>query len=409
MCYGRCTHPANVSWLKLDLLCQGMRIRPGCRLDECARPILRTRAGLGSGLEAILGKDVYVNIPVSETFAHSSPYELAREDAGYALFKNSRPLCRVTLPPRPRFYDRHTSSDKPMSSIGVLQGTYLGIYSNSVCDHWKASPPANCKFCSVGLNLGKTDASEKTVADVVETVKAARDEEGVTFVHFNTGYYGDDSHLAALEPFIEATVGETGLLIGVQCPPHPDLSRYARLRKLGVNNVSFCFELWNEDKFAEICPGKSTRVGKQLYLDAIEHCAPMFDTTNGEIIAGLEPVEDSISAIEWITSVGAIPTVCVFRPLAGTQLEAAAPPQADNLLPIFQRFYTACMDRNLPIGIAPNVKVSLVMLPEECRWLVDKPEAYFSRRLKLRAKRAAFGLYFRHRLRKHRKREKVRV
>ena len=41
--------------------------------------------------------------------------------------------------------------------------------------------------------------------------------------------------------------------------------------------------------------------------------------TNGEIIAGLEPPEDSIRAIDWITSVGAIPTVCVFRPLIGTE------------------------------------------------------------------------------------------
>jgi uncharacterized radical SAM superfamily protein len=89
--------------------------------------------------------------------------------------------------------------------------------------------------------------------------------------------------------------------------------------------------------------------------------------TNGEIIAGLEPPESSMRAIDWITSVGAVPTVCVFRPLMGTDMEDAPPPRTDDLVPVFRRLYEACMDRGLPIGCAPNVHVSLVLLPEECR------------------------------------------
>jgi hypothetical protein len=91
--------------------------------------------------------------------------------------------------------------------------------------------------------------------------------------------------------------------------------------------------------------------------------------TNGEIIAGLEPPESSIRAIDWITSVGAIPTVCVFRPLTGTDLAEAEPPRTEDLVPVFRRLYEACMESGLPIGCAPNVHVSLVLLPEECRAL----------------------------------------
>ena len=46
---------------------------------------------------------------------------------------------------------------------------------------------------------------------------------------------------------------------------------------------------------------------------------------------------------------GAIPTVCVFRPLIGTQLEHRAPPRTEDLVPVFQRLYEACMERGLPI------------------------------------------------------------
>jgi hypothetical protein len=105
--------------------------------------------------------------------------------------------------------------------------------------------------------------------------------------------------------------------------------------------------------------------------------------SNGEIIAGLEAPESSIAAIDWITSVGAIPTVCVFRPLKGTDLESWEPPETEAMIPVFRRFYESCMEAGLPIGVAPNIHVSLVMLPEECRWL--SPRRYPWQSLKLRA------------------------
>ncbi len=385
----------NPAYLKLDLLCTGMRLDSSTELERDARSILRTRAGLGSGLELIIPPDFYTNVPVLEKWAEDSPYLLVKEDTGYFIRRDGARLTRVSLPPRPRFYGELTSSGKLMSSIGVMQGTYLGIYPGRACDHWKTRPRTNCRFCSVGLNLGQADALEKSVEDVLETVQAARREEHITFVHFNTGYYEDDGYLDEVEPYVEAVVKETGLLVGVQCPPHPDLSRYHRLKEIGVNNVSFCFELWDEERFKEVCPGKCAKVGRQRHLDSIAHCAKLFDTTNGEIIAGLEAPEKTIEAIEWITDVGAVPTVCVFRPLTGTDYQDVPPPKTDEMLPVFARLYDACMRKGLPIGIAPNIKVSIVMLPDECRWLSENSSAYKPQRMKLFALKCAFGAYFR--------------
>ena len=118
--------------------------------------------------------------------------------------------------------------------------------------------------------------------------------------------------------------------------------------------------------------------------------------TNGEIIAGLEPAESSIRAIDWITSVGAIPTVCVFRPLKGTDLESWEPPETEAMVPVFRRLYEACMERGLPIGLAPNIHVSLVMLPEECRRLSDRRYPWQS--LKLKAMGGVFRRQFERKL-----------
>ena len=384
----------NPGLLKLDLYCRGIRVDESCRLADDSRGFLRTRAGLGSGLELILPPGLYTNVPVLEKWVEGTPYSIHREGGDYVVRHDGRFITTVRLPRRPAFYDARTSSGRLMSSIGVMQGTYLGVYPTRICHHWEHRPLECCKFCSVGLNLGDGESREKSVQDVVEVAIAARREERITYVHFNTGYYEGDTCLDELEPYIVAVKKATGVLIGVQTPPHPDFSRYNRLRKLGVNQVSFCFELFDEEKFREVCPGKATHCTLKRYLDAIEYCAKIFDTTNGEIVAGLEPPEKSIEAIDWMTSVGAVPTVCVFRPLIGTEYENVPSPKTEEMVPIFRRTYEACMEHNLPLGIAPNIRVSLVLLPDEGRYFLDDWNRYRWKELRLMPMRGLFRAAF---------------
>ena len=385
--------------LKLDLYCVGMRLDESCFIEgDGGRQIMRTRAGLGSGLEIILPGGLWTNVPVVEAFAKESPYLLVRDGAVYRLKREGEFVADVQLSPRPSWYDRKTTSGKPMTRIGTLQGTYLGVYPARVCDYWLRTPEkTNCKFCSVGLNLGVDDATEKSVEEVMEVVRAAREDSGITYVDFNTGHYDGETYLDILEPYIRRIKQETRLLVGVQTPPHQDLARYDALREMGVNRVSFCFEIYDRARFKEVCPGKDAYYGLDRYLDAIRYCASLAHrgpssepwVTNGEIIAGLEPPESSIRAIEWLTSVGAIPTVCVFRPLRGTDYEDVPPPRTEDLVPVFRRLYECCMERGLPIGLAPNVHVSLVLLPEECATLSDR--SFTVQRLKLAAMKRGFA------------------
>lgn len=420
----------NPGLLKLDLYCKGLRIDDSFfKEGRRGRQIMRTRAGLGSGLEVVLPGELWTNVPVTESFAARSTYLLFREDwpsdhpdpdPNQDRFVIRRDgdrelISEIRLSPKPSWYEKKTSSGKDMTKVGSLQGTYLGVYPSKVCEYWLEKPDkSNCKFCSVGLNLGVDDADEKSVQEVLEVVIAARDESGITYVDFNTGHYEGETYLDILEPYLRRVKEETGLLIGVQAPPHADLTRYHRLRQMGVNRVSFCFEIWNRERFIEVCPGKHREYGLDRYLEAVRYCAEFgrssqeatqsrvgvgpisFDpwVSNGELIAGLEPAQDSIEAINWVTAQGAIPTVCVFRPLKGTDYRDLPPPSTEEMVPVFARLYEACMENNLPIGIAPNVHVSLVMLPEECRWLVSNPGRYRWQEARLKVQRAAFRRAF---------------
>jgi hypothetical protein len=55
------------------------------------------------------------------------------------------------------------------------------------------------------------------------------------------------------------------------------------------------------------------------------------------------------------------------------------------MVPVFRRLYEACMEKGLPIGCAPNVHVSLVMLPEECRGLSTRRFPWQTLKLKAMA------------------------
>jgi hypothetical protein len=263
----------NPALLKLDLYCHGLRIDESCDLYESeGRGLRRTRAGLGSGLEMILPGGLWTNVPVSEPFAARSPYLLTREGDTYRIVRDGRDVAAVELSPRPQWYDSVTRTRKPATRIGTLQGTYLGIYQARVCDYWTEKFKVNCRFCSVGLNLGVgDDADGKSLDEVMEVVWAARRESGITYVDFNTGHLEGETYLDILEPYIRRIKAETGLMVGVQTPPHHDLRRYDALREMGVNRVSFCFEIYDPAIFREVCPGKHRQYGLERYLSAIRY------------------------------------------------------------------------------------------------------------------------------------------
>ena len=406
----------NACELEIDLFCRGMRIPPDVSLKG-ARGVSRTRAGLGSGLEVIVStqsrikEEIWLNIPVLETFASESPYRLqGGPRRGYHIVDDrSRERYAVRLPVEPAWYTRRTSSGTPMNRIGVLQGTCLGIYINPVCAFWNYSPALNCRFCTTGQNVGENEALEKSVADVVETCEAARRESGTTFVHLNGGFQGSRGIAFAL-PYVRAIKERVGLLVGVQLAPEKDFTRYDELIAAGVDHVSFCLEFLDPEWFARICPGKARIHGQALFLEALAYCAGRMPSgsVSGEIIAGLEPVERTIEAIELIAGLGAFPTVCIFRPTLGSDMEDWPPPAYEDMRGVMARMYDACRRHWIPIGVAPNLEVSLVVTPNEAAFLAPRTlgfyvyEAY--RRLASLAARPVFARRLRPRLVKSRDR-----
>lgn len=364
--------------LEIELFCRGLRIEEA--YDGSARPIGRTRAGLGSGLEIILTggrKPIWMNAPVMEPFAQHSPFVLRgmsvideRDGNEYA----------IDIPPEPTWYSRLTSSDVPMSRIGVLQGNYLGIYVGSRCAFWAADDSRACRFCTTGQNIGTSEEARKRVEDVIEVARAARDESHCVFTHFNTGYHFEErddlerTHgLRLCEPYVRAVRQHVGGFIGVQAMPVPRSSfyEYDELIEAGTDHFSFCYEFENPEVFAEICPGKAGTVGQHAFFEAMEYTATKLGRgrVSGEIIAGIEPIADTKRAIDRIVDAGAFPTICIFRPTIGSAMEHVPPPDPSAMKEVFAYLHERCRRASLPVGVLP-IEVSLVVQPDETEDLV---------------------------------------
>jgi hypothetical protein len=397
----------NPCELEIDLMCRGLRVPADVDLTG-ARGIQRTRAGLGSGLEITipaprwLKEAVWVNVPVAERFANQSPYRLLGSPAaGYQILdERSQARYDIAVPREPRWYSRLTSRDIPMNRIGVLQGTYLGIYVNPVCAFWNYEPSLNCKFCTTGQNVGGNEDAVKPLPDVIETCWAAKEESGITFVHLNGGFHGSRG-IACTEPYVRAIKQEVGLLVGVQLAPEKRFDQYDRLIAAGVDHLSFCIEFLDPKVFAELCPGKHRLLGQDLFFKALEYCAERLPkgAVSGEIIAGVEPIEMTLKAIDEITARGAFPTVCIFRPTVGSDMENWPPPEYDDMRRVMQAVYEACRRHRLPIGAAPNIEVSIVVNPDDTALLAKRNAAFYRYELWRRAVRMAARPLFRMKMR----------
>ena len=384
--------------LEIELFCRGMRVDPSCHTGEDARRISRTRAGLGSGLEIIIvakPKDIWVNVPVVENFAQHSPLILHRTHDKYSIVDTRTGVeYRVEIPAEPAWYSRKTSLGVEMSRVGVLQGNYLGIYVSNRCLYWSWSPNEACKFCTTGNNVGAAEESRKRVEDVVEVARAARDESGCVFTHFNTGYHYEDRAdrevihgLRQCEPFVRAVRQQVGGFIGVQAVPvlRQNFYEYDELIEAGTDHFSFCYEFEDPEVFARICPGKAKSVGQKAFFNAMTYTSHKLGKgrVSGEIIAGIESIEATKRGIDRIVNAGAFPTVCIFRPTIGSEMEHEPPPDPEAMKEVFGYVYESCTRAGIPIGVLP-IEVSLVVQPEEAEALAEPARLYRLRNKVLR-------------------------
>jgi radical SAM protein (TIGR04043 family) len=321
--------------IKAELFCQGVRCDLGSELPIPYLP--NKRASLSEGKCFILfpGKGDYpVNVAVRERFVKGSPFHYSPLDK--KIFKDNKPFVDVEDVQQPEWYSLKLPTGKSFNQ--VVQIHLADILASALSDFcsFKADGKG-CKYCALRTGPESRNKDPQEIAYCVSHLEGM----GLRFseLNLNAGTLrGEDRGSNLYLKTIQEVRKVSSIPIAAQiCPP--DNFKWIRyLHEEGLNTISFNLEIYDEQRRKEVCPGKST-IPRERYFEAMEYAVELFgrNQVSSWLIAGLEPIESTLTGAEAIAALGAIPFVSVFRPLTGTEFENMLPPPVEDVVMVFRR------------------------------------------------------------------------
>jgi hypothetical protein len=221
-------------------------------------------------------------------------------------------------------------------------GSSLAFFTPSACYYFNDG--RECKFCSLKPNRDSHDLFVNTIKPSLATsvLRIALETDAdllkqIMLVGGNLRNYdiGFQNHLQ-----IATALDEQQSLLGVKqrlqthiatMPPR-DFGLFSAFNEL---NARLCMniEVFDDQRFEEICPGKTHLYGRKRLLQALEYAARTIDgwRVHSILIAGLEPVSSTIAGIHYLASIGVTPIINVFHNDRGSHYEKHPRPEYEQL------------------------------------------------------------------------------
>lgn len=311
--------------LKVELQSLGLRIPD-------TKGIRSGGAGPTGGIHLKILPDNEANIPVVGDFVDSSPYYLDQINNEYWIFKDGVALVQVELMGSAKFHGHITSAGIPMQKIGLLHcPTTFATTLLQTCDFWQDD--RRCKFCGIEITLkDRSTVGFKNAKSLVETIKLAKELDGITNIVFTSGVSPDEEKALSKYAEICSEVKQaTGIPIQLQIIPPEDLSWLRRLKDSGVDSLGVHIETFDPEVFEKITPGKA-RIGLLKYIETWKEAVNVFGRwqVSTYVLVGLgETLESVIDGAALCAEIGVYPFIVPFRPVAGTPMEHVKPPSPE--------------------------------------------------------------------------------
>jgi hypothetical protein len=125
-----------------------------------------------------------------------------------------------------------------------------------------------------------------------------------------------------------------------------------RLYDADVDELGMNLEFWSEMSWHTIIPGKQRRIGRARYLSALSYSGALFGPIRARsiVIAGLEPPDATLQAVEALVERGVMPIISPFRPLADTVLQDREGLSAQDYQDLYVAAARIASKSGLPVG-----------------------------------------------------------
>lgn len=356
---------SNPGTLKIDLMLRGVRIEGPL---EGAEPF---QGRAGKGVDIVLPKGTVVNVPCGEEFVKDSPYVLRKGGKGYVI-TDSKSEVGVKLVPLPKFYGAKTTTGILFSKIAKVHGSYAVITPSPRCDFFKNN--IECRYCAGNFDITDKGAVVYSVDEVLETVGAVFKEGVSEVIYLSIGFCeGPDGGIEFLKPYIRAIKSHFNALVAVEALPPEKNHWIDETYAVGADSVLYNLEIFDEELFSAICPGRAKAIGRTRYIEALKHASTIFPngTVASHLIVGLEPPGSTRMGIDFLTSMGVVPILPIYRPREGGALRIE-PLNSEIIIPVYSHLYRAVKKNRINMRMVRDI--SSVTTPIEGRFLSGEKE-----------------------------------
>ncbi len=362
-------HPfRNPGRTKLALVSRGVALPGG--LPGASRWLSQANA-TEMLLDLRLPTGHFCTVPVGQPYTEESPVRLevdAGESEGKLIWDGES--LDVQLLPAPAFYQRKTRSGARMGSIAALHERLLILHPFLGCGFFARQGEA-CQYCQYDSMLNEETPPLRDPLELIEVVQAAMAEREIDTVYLYNGYApGADVGLKRLIPVIALLRRHLGhRQIALETVAPQKLSVIDDLYAAGLDIFVCNLEVFDAQRFAEVCPGKNRYGGQDAVWAALSHARTVFRAGSvvSHLIVGLESSASTQQGMEALVAQGIVPLLVPFRPLPGTPLANEAPVSLNDLETSFLHLYGLLADAPFPMHRLRHM--GRVLTPMESRVL----------------------------------------
>jgi len=349
----------------------------------------------GGGIPTSLLQRDGTSIIVSETSTQTKrdPYTVDVVDGKTVLIDESDIIDEVDYWEKPRLFDKTTSRGTPMHQVMEARPQRYQVAMSNYCHFW-TKPGHGCKYCGIGAGGVKfkgTDNEQFHPQDLRETMRELIREKGRFVGVILTG----GSIPSGAEPFddeLEGYIAALKILGEVfetrRFPSQVNSTAFTRkqLERLynetGLTSYTTDLEVFDEDKFKWICPGKSAAIPyaewKRRLYDAVEIFGK--GQVNTGTVAGVElatphgftseeeALKKNFEEAEELTAHGVGLKIDVWHVVPGSIFFNQSNPSLDYYVKLTKGFYEIMQKAGIPTymdsyrkcGMHPNINLDRV-------------------------------------------------
>ncbi|MFA6430127.1 MAG: radical SAM protein [Candidatus Paceibacterota bacterium] len=256
------------------------------------------------------------------------------------LFYEEKILFPVSFNDRPNFFSKDLKNGIECKKVISMYGRYvLAFFTDSSCIYFEKGMP--CKFCSLKPSrrtFGKDNEKVITpeMAKEASEIAVQTDTERIKYVMYTAGTPGNidkgyEQQIEMIEkvkPSFSNDVKHHLTII-----PTTNKKLLEKINKAGLDSIAFDIEVFDKKLFTKYCPGKSTFIGHDGFIESLKLARSVFGHSNVKVgfVGGLEPIESLKEGMEFFGKLGISIAINVFHPDKNTELEYKTRPSIDFL------------------------------------------------------------------------------